>query len=283
MPPMTPINMNAADNAGSRPPGQAERHNAILDRISGMGSVAVSEMAELLRVSEATIRRDLDHLARRRLVERTHGGALAQEGLPGLPRRGRGRVLAQHSIAAKQLAQRCAGARSIALTGAMPADLVAAQLAGSRAAVLTNSVDVAAKLVRAAGIELLVTGGICRPGTPLLVGGMAESAAAGHRVDVAVVTADAVSRSGVWMAAADAARAAAVMAGNAAQVVVACPPEGLGQDRFARVCPAEAVSEVVTWTPGASGRDADDRAIRTLQQLGVMVTVASEAGRPQEG
>jgi DNA-binding transcriptional MocR family regulator len=57
--------------------GQAQRHRAILDRVFRMGSVAISEMADQLGVSQATIRLDLDRLATRRLIERTHGGALA--------------------------------------------------------------------------------------------------------------------------------------------------------------------------------------------------------------
>ncbi len=53
----------------------AGRQQHILLRIRREGTVTVSDLALELEVSELTIRRDLDQLASRGLVERTHGGA----------------------------------------------------------------------------------------------------------------------------------------------------------------------------------------------------------------
>lgn len=52
---------------------QRERH--ILDALDADGSVVVSELSQQLGVSKVTIRRDLDRLAQRTLLERSHGGA----------------------------------------------------------------------------------------------------------------------------------------------------------------------------------------------------------------
>lgn len=57
----------------------ASRQHDILTLIRQEGSVTVSLLAEQFSVSELTIRRDLDHLAKKGLVERTHGGATAGE------------------------------------------------------------------------------------------------------------------------------------------------------------------------------------------------------------
>jgi DeoR family transcriptional regulator of aga operon len=57
---------------------RAERLSTILDRVALSGSVEVTELAEALRVSGATIRRDLGSLNDRRLLVRTHGGAIAK-------------------------------------------------------------------------------------------------------------------------------------------------------------------------------------------------------------
>ncbi len=52
-----------------------QRHDAILDSIQTEGSARVIDLAELLGVSEMTVRRDLTTLAQRNLVDKVHGGA----------------------------------------------------------------------------------------------------------------------------------------------------------------------------------------------------------------
>lgn len=54
-----------------------QRRDMIVETVRSRGAVRVSELAEGLGVSEMTVRRDLDVLARRRLVDKVHGGATA--------------------------------------------------------------------------------------------------------------------------------------------------------------------------------------------------------------
>ena len=56
-----------------------ERRSRILDRLSRQGSVSVAALSRSLGCSEATLRRDLEAMARVGLVRRTHGGALLPE------------------------------------------------------------------------------------------------------------------------------------------------------------------------------------------------------------
>jgi len=53
-----------------------ERQEKIYDIISQQHSVKVTELSQLLDISEVTIRRDLDELQRQNKVLRTHGGAV---------------------------------------------------------------------------------------------------------------------------------------------------------------------------------------------------------------
>jgi DeoR/GlpR family transcriptional regulator of sugar metabolism len=53
-----------------------ERHRAILNSLAESGSVSNATLAARLRVSAATLRRDLSVLADRSLLRRTHGGIL---------------------------------------------------------------------------------------------------------------------------------------------------------------------------------------------------------------
>lgn len=54
----------------------AERHNAILELLKQRGSVPVSDLAEILKVSSVTIRKDLTLLEEKKLLFRTHGSAI---------------------------------------------------------------------------------------------------------------------------------------------------------------------------------------------------------------
>src|SRR4029450_13182173 len=54
----------------------ARRSEQILQELLRNGEVAVDKLAEQLKVSEATIRRDLSELERHGLLLRSHGGAV---------------------------------------------------------------------------------------------------------------------------------------------------------------------------------------------------------------
>lgn len=66
-----------------------ERHQEILRRLRERGSIRVTEVAAELNVSPITVRRDVEALAERGLVERVHGGAVlpqaAGAGAPDAP------------------------------------------------------------------------------------------------------------------------------------------------------------------------------------------------------
>ena len=55
----------------------AQRRVEILEALDAAGTLTTDELAQRLRVSGETIRRDLLLLDRERLVRRVHGGAMA--------------------------------------------------------------------------------------------------------------------------------------------------------------------------------------------------------------
>jgi DeoR/GlpR family transcriptional regulator of sugar metabolism len=54
----------------------AKRHALILEHLRANGAASIQELAEAIRASQSTIRRDLEHLTEAGYLERTHGGAL---------------------------------------------------------------------------------------------------------------------------------------------------------------------------------------------------------------
>jgi DeoR/GlpR family transcriptional regulator of sugar metabolism len=59
----------------------AQRQALILEEVNRLGAVRVIDLAQSLRVSDMTVRRDLDVLADAGLLTKVHGGATALEGL----------------------------------------------------------------------------------------------------------------------------------------------------------------------------------------------------------
>jgi DeoR/GlpR family transcriptional regulator of sugar metabolism len=67
--------------AGARRPALArQRQTLILERVREQGAVRVADLVRTLGVSDMTIRRDLELLRDRGLIEKVHGGAAAIEG-----------------------------------------------------------------------------------------------------------------------------------------------------------------------------------------------------------
>ncbi|WP_405060130.1 substrate-binding domain-containing protein [Kribbella sp. NBC_01505] len=65
-----------------------QRHERVMDELRRQGSVRVRELAELLGVSELTVRRDISALAAQNLLTKVHGGAtLPTELAPAARRR----------------------------------------------------------------------------------------------------------------------------------------------------------------------------------------------------
>jgi DeoR family transcriptional regulator, fructose operon transcriptional repressor len=66
-------------------PLPAERHRRIQELLRERQVVRVSTLSDLMGVSEVTIRRDLEGLERRGLLERTHGGAVLTQRMRSEP------------------------------------------------------------------------------------------------------------------------------------------------------------------------------------------------------
>lgn len=63
----------------------AERHQKIFDLVNQRGSIRVTELSEILGVTEETIRRDLDKLEGEGKLSRSHGGAVRVQGDQEIP------------------------------------------------------------------------------------------------------------------------------------------------------------------------------------------------------
>jgi DeoR/GlpR family transcriptional regulator of sugar metabolism len=166
-----------------------QRHKLIVEEIRRQGAVRVSELTELLRVSEMTVRRDLDVLAAAGLLEKVHGGATLRGGLsadePGFEAKSH-RQLKEKGAIARTAATLVEPGQAIGLTAGTTTWRLANHLAQiPDLTVVTNSIQVANVLHRAPRPDLTVvlTGGVRTP-SDALVGPIALSAIRSLHVDV---------------------------------------------------------------------------------------------------
>src|SRR5215208_1220506 len=148
-------------------PATERRAQLILQELLRAGKVSVGPMAKRLKVSTATIRRDLGELEGRGLLRRSHGGALPIQPLLYEPFR-------HTSNYHEQERQRIAEKRRIGLVAAelvmdgeflaIGAGTTATQVARSISlhkglTVLTNAINVAMELSHRDDLKVIVTGG----------------------------------------------------------------------------------------------------------------------------
>ncbi|HEU4355080.1 MAG TPA: DeoR/GlpR family DNA-binding transcription regulator [Actinomycetota bacterium] len=139
-------------------PLPAERRRRILELLRERGAVRASELVAELGVSEITIRRDLDSLARGGLLERSHGGATLPGGAPAM-------IVAPERAAAKRAIGRVAAAlvrpgETVFLNGGTTTLEVFRHLSVP-ATIVSNNVFAALEPL-AGAVELILLGGHVR-------------------------------------------------------------------------------------------------------------------------
>ena len=226
---------------------QSARLDAILERLSDDGSVAVTSLAGDLGVSMATIRRDLELLESQRLLSRTHGGAVSHGVLYELPLRYRaGRHQAEKHRIAEAAAARLGDARVVGFTGGTTTTEVARRIAGRTLTVVTNALNIASELAVRPNLKLVVTGGVARPESYELVGSMADATLDGLNIDVVFVGVDGASRAGLTTHHEVEAHTNRRMIARARRVIVVCDASKIGRSALAVICPARDVDELIT-------------------------------------
>lgn len=149
-----------------------ERRQEILRRVNELGRVSVSDLSEEFRVSEVTIRADLQALADSNLVVRTHGGAVtANRALPDISLSSR---LTQQVREKDRIGE--AGAAMVAdgdaifLDSSSTALAIARQLKDRRhVTIISNSLAVAHEMLDAPGVTVVMPGGVLRRETASLI------------------------------------------------------------------------------------------------------------------
>jgi DeoR family transcriptional regulator, aga operon transcriptional repressor len=257
-----------------------QRWNALLDLMPADGQLTVAGAAQALGVSQATIRRDLDQLARQQLVTRTRGGAIAGHVSYDLPLRYK---TARHAPEKLRIGRAAAAlvapGATVALNGGTTTSEVARALAtrpdlqdGTGAAaitVVTNAMNIANELAIRPNVKIVMTGGVTRGQSYELIGPFATLVLAQLSLDWAILGVDGLDpRAGASAHHEGEASINHLMASRADQVMIVADRSKLGQRAFARVCGAEEIDVIIT------DRDAAPESLTAFTERGIRVVTA---------
>jgi len=240
----------------SVPAGPAgPRRKSLHRRISERGFVVVAEIAREIGVSDMTVRRDLEALARDGLVQRTHGGAVLAPPatvIPTEPSYAARRELnpeAKQRIAATAAAMVSAG-EAIGLDTGSTVACLAAELAGREGIeIVTNSLQTILAMPQPVLPEVFLLGGRLRPREGSLCGSITRQQLASHWMDRVFIGVAGIDENGLYDYSPEDAEVKLVYMQRAKATVVLCDSSKFDRRSFVRICGFEAIGTIVTDRP----------------------------------
>ena len=248
-----------------------ERRQHILAIAQSEGRVRVRDLSKALGISQITIRKDLDHLQAKGLLQRSHGGALpAQPGAlfdPSLQEKEKSQHYEKERIGAAA-AEMVKEGQCIMLDSGTTTTAVAHALKRfSNLTVITNAVNIAAELT-GTNFEVILTGGILRKNSFSLVGPLAEDLLAEMHADILFLGVDGFDLEiGLTTPNLLESRVNRAMVTGATKVVAVCDSTKFNRRSLSRIIPVSAVHHVITDT-GISQSTAE-----ALRNLNIELTV----------
>jgi DeoR/GlpR family transcriptional regulator of sugar metabolism len=260
-----------------------QRQDRILEQIQLTGGARVSDLVELLGVSDMTVRRDIASLVRRGLVARVHGGATALSGRstdePGFAAKSGLQTTEKMAIAAAAVELVQPG-DSVALSaGTTTYEIARGLRAVPDLTVVTNSVPVGELLHQAAREDLTVvlTGGVRTP-SDALVGPVAVAALRDLHVDWLFLGVHGIDeRAGLTTPNLEEAQTNRALIDSARQIVVTADSSKWGVVGLSSMARLEDVDIVIT----DDGLDPDDA--RVLQSRVSRLILAATPGSAGPG
>ncbi len=248
-----------------------ERHALILKHLHAEGKVLVTELSNLLQVSEVTVRSDLDQLSRKGLILRTHGGAVKSDLLvqdaPIFEKTKKHKSDKEHiAIAAAALVN---DGETITIDSGSTTWELAKHLKPKRnLTIITNSLPIARELSLVPNLVVIVAGGSVRRESLSIVGPHTEALLREHFADKLFLGVDGFDvQSGLTTPNLDEARVNRLMIDMAREVIVVTDSSKFGRRSMCLIVPTKRIHKVIT-DAGIPQTD-----LETLQAMGIEVIV----------
>jgi DeoR/GlpR family transcriptional regulator of sugar metabolism len=236
----------------------AERQSLLQELIASRGMVDLETLASELRVSQSTVRRDVDQLAQQGLVRRTHGGVIwtgdreASNGYDTRPDAFDQRV--NYQVQSKQRIARTARSlvnpgETILIDGGTTTFYLAQELIGQRLQLVTNSLPIANLFLNDEHVELVVVGGLLDPRSGILLGPTAEHVLETIHTKTLFFSVAGIHEGALYNQNLLLVQAERRMMKQTQRVVLLADQSKFGQQALSRLCGLEEIDVVVTDEP----------------------------------
>lgn len=248
-----------------------ERRNHILSRLQSNGRVLVADLSRTLGISQITIRKDLDNLQAKGLIQRTHGGALpVQTGAltdPSLQEKQKQHSQEKQRIAAAAVRLVQEGQCVILDSGTTTTAVAQALKRFSQLTIITNAVNIAAELA-GTNFEVIMTGGTLRKNSFSLVGPLAEDVLGEMHADILFLGVDGFDiEMGVTTPNLLESRVNRAMVKAARKIVAVCDSTKFARRSLSRIVAPSAIHHVIT------DKNIPASIVEALESLNIEVTL----------
>jgi DeoR family fructose operon transcriptional repressor len=238
----------AAENDALVLPGSRQRRLADYMRVKG--HVTVIELTTMFGVSRDTIRRDLQLLEGHGLLTRTHGGALAGDGLVARETRFQSRMAAQ-TQAKRSIGRAAAGlirrGETLILNGGSTTCCFAAELGQLRdLTIVTNNLMLPQLVAPNAARSVYVLGGAYWESAQITIGAVKFFGSSRISVDTAVIGVTGVNATGLSIGRIEESQETVEMMEAARRVIVVADSAKFGVNAFAHVADFSRIHYLVT-------------------------------------
>ncbi len=227
-----------------------ERRRAILEMMQHDGRVLVVDLARRFRTSHVTIRKDLEILHIRGLIQRTHGGALPSRGgaLEDPTLREKEKLHSKEKLAVATAAAQLVSEGQVVIldSGTTTTEIARALRNFKNLTIITNAVNIAAELANTT-LEVILTGGTVRKNSFSLVGPIAEETLRRLSADILFLGVDGFDvHYGLSTPNLQEAKVNRVMVEIAKRTVAACDSSKFGRRSLSLIIAPSAVHHVIT-------------------------------------
>jgi DeoR/GlpR family transcriptional regulator of sugar metabolism len=251
----------------------AQRRGELLKVAKERGAINVAESAAQFAVSADTIRRDLDYLAERGLLKRTHGGAVPLDDVivPDIPvaQRVVSRTAEKVRIA-RRASTLIADGETLLIYGGSTTRAFVSELGSRRnLTIVTNDFGIPAALPPDTARSVYLLGGQVFVQSQITIGTVGFPQAGPISADTAVLGVGGVSERGLSTTIFEEASMMAAMVAAARRVIVLADVSKLDRSVFAHVVPLDKIDILVT------DANPSPRLAAVLRESGVTVVVAA--------
>lgn len=229
-----------------------ERQQRLIEILRSRRAAQLEELAREVGVSPSTVRRDLEALEQRGVVERTHGGAVFKGEAPGAPASTTNLAARMNDhVAQKQAIGTYAASlvqphMTLLLDGGSTVIYAARQIVARPIQVVTTSLSIANHFKDDDQVELLLVGGSLYPRTEVTVGPITTGTLAELHADLLLYSLAGIYGDGAFNINLSMARVEQVMMRQATRSVMLMDSGKFGRQSLVRVCGLDEVDTIVT-------------------------------------